>query len=65
MKTVEELVNAMRAIADEASKSGFTFCAAITHNGTPVTCIFCGESLLILGLAEVIKLNVNEKNKVV
>lgn len=64
MKTYSELIEALCIVSDEATKSGFTFCAAIAApSPEPVTTIFCGESLEILGLAEVIKINLFEKNR--
>jgi hypothetical protein len=66
MKTFDEMLEAMRAVAMEANESGFSFCAAIApsnSNPDPVTTIFCGESLKLVALAEVIKANVFERNK--
>jgi hypothetical protein len=62
MKTFDEINEAMRIVANEAYKSGFTFCGAIVSDDDPVTTIFCGESLKIIALTEVIKANVFEKN---
>jgi hypothetical protein len=64
MKTHDELIEAIRCVNKEANESGFTFCAAIApSDANPVTTFFCGESLKLVGLAGVIKLNIFEKNK--
>lgn len=66
MKTYNELIEAMHLVTDEANKSGFTFCAAIVPPAPePITTIFCGESLKIIGVTDVIKVNVFAKNKFV
>ncbi len=64
MKTLDEMIEAMRVMAKEANESGFSFCVAIAPPiPEPVTTLSCGESLKILGLADVIKSNVHMQNK--
>jgi len=63
MKTETELIEALRVVADEASKSGFNFCAALSSPAPrPCTTIICGEPLKLFGMTEVIKLHVNAMN---
>lgn len=65
MKTFEELEEAMRILTEEANNSECTFCAAITPPiSGPVTSMHCGESLKLLGMAEVIKINVIKRIQV-
>jgi hypothetical protein len=66
MKTLDEIIEAMHVITNEANNSGFSFCAAIAPTlPDPITTIFCGESLKIIGLTDVIKINVFEQNQTI
>jgi hypothetical protein len=54
MKTREELIAAMDMICAEASKSGFSFCAALNHD-CKITTVIAGNPMILLGLSDLLK----------